>query len=1519
MKKTLLLVLVLLPFLGISQNVDFVQWNGSTDLVPTVLNNYVEASNVTGAGFSNGNPTPTYDGIEGTNWSSSSTIDVNRYFQITLNPILNGRILLNEIQFTYKGNASSYEVRYSKQANFSSPVTLTTVTNAATNNTPTSGNLSGLNIAVNAGEKIYIRFYAYNGTTWKLMNNNLLKLRGSFVQNPSPMNGTYIIGSAAGASFATLTSAVRALNSVGVSGAVNLMLDNTTYNVSTGETFPLVINPYTGNTSYKVTFKPNTGRTVTIESSNSNNSTEAVFKLNGVDNVVFDGSNTTNGTTKNLTIYNNNQSNNNRSVIWIASQNNSNGANSNEIKNLILRQYARGTYDYSVGIFAGGTSSVTSTAETANSSNIINNVTFTGAGLPIYLEGNSNSLSTGWKIQNNTIGGTTNTNKPHVGIRLNNAKDYEVSQNTISGILRSNSNGPTDHNAGISIYGTSNGAIFGNKISDVYETVGNTAYCAGIYVDSGNNSIYNNFINNIRTSAADDNNYNFQYKGHGIYINSGSSNKIYHNTIVMDNTSAGGRSSCLYIANGSNIGIKNNIFYSSQTIGTQYLIFSNTAHTAITEFDNNDYFLKSSGTLSNRLSSGTYTTLAQWKAVSSAKEQNSINVEPKFISTIDFHLEQNTNSSALHAKGAPIASITTDIDNEVRSTTAPDMGADEIIVCEQGDQTAFGINSWIGYVYKWTGTVPNPAVTAGPATATNVFIGNVTEPRIFDRNIGTGTVRGVTTNICGSAPADNFFVRYKMQTTTTAGTYNFTIGGDDGVRLYIDGVLINVAPANSYAIHSYTTYAAQVTLTAGTHSFILEYFENAQDSRVSFSYGEIKGDVALPYGENKWNVYGFSTADINLPAYSYAGMYVDNSLNVNTQTSWNKNSSPSTYSGWQGAPIGVDQFTITYKRHGFTCGSYQIQLVNCDDVGEIYIDEVKVYTQNGYTNTSTPIRTAPYALNKDSKVEIRLREDGGDANIAVSFVPVPNVYDGTTAPASGSPITITSNTTISTDLNVCSCTINAGVILTVPKGRTLNVEETTIVGTGGKLLIEDGGSFLQKSTASDAYQGAMNSFELKRKTTPISRYDFTFWSSPVTLASNFTLHDLSPDTLADKYYIYNPSSGWVIDYGGTSTKMVPGEGYNVRAPQTFDINLNAIYETTFKGLPNNGNVTVNPVGGKWNIVGNPYPSAIDGVKFIQNTDVGAVYFWTHANKPVYNSGSNTYKYATTDYTTFNLTGTAGPDFPGSVTSTGNIGAGQGFFVKSPSGNPIVFTNDMRVAGNNSNFYKTAQTAELERNRLWLNFTNTEGAFKQALVGYVEGASDSWDVNYDAVTLNGNNFIDFYSINEAKKLTIQGRALPFEESDIVPLGYRTTITGEFTIAIDHVDGIFTNQNVYLEDKVTGKIQDLKVGNYTFSTAIGTFSDRFTIRYTNKTLGNDDFETIEGGLLVSVKNKVIGVTSAKENIKEVNIYDISGRLLYSKNKVDSAELSISNLQSSNQVLLVKVTLENDAQVTKKIIFN
>ncbi|MCY1187759.1 hypothetical protein D9M73_287790 [compost metagenome] len=72
-------------------------------------------------------------------------------------------------------------------------------------------------------------------------------------------------------------------------------------------------------------------------------------------------------------------------------------------------------------------------------------------------------------------------------------------------------------------------------------------------------------------------------------------------------------------------------------------------------------------------------------------------------------------------------------------------------------------------------------------------------------------------------------------------------------------------------------------------------------------------------------------------------------------------------------------------------------------------------------------------------------------------------------------------------------------------------------------------------------------------------------------------------------------------------------------------------------------------------------------------------------------------------------------------------------------------------------------------------------------------------------------------------------------------------------------------------------------------------------------------------MSVKDGVVKITSSKEALKEVNIYNVGAQLLYTKTKVNLSELVISNLHSSDQALLVKITLENGHAFTNKIIYS
>jgi hypothetical protein len=402
--------------------------------------------------------------------------------------------------------------------------------------------------------------------------------------------------------------------------------------------------------------------------------------------------------------------------------------------------------------------------------------------------------------------------------------------------------------------------------------------------------------------------------------------------------------------------------------------------------------------------------------------------------------------------------------------------------------------------------------------------------------------------------------------------------------------------------------------------------------------------------------------------------------------------------------------------------------------------------------------------------------------------------------------------------------------------------------------------------------------------------------------------------------------------------MIAGKGYIARARygQSGENNQQFTPEkkwpATFSGVPNNGTISVTDcVAGKYCLLGNPYPSAIDADKFLSaNSSVleGTLYFWTH-NTPLANNAYNS-----DDYASYNTTGSVRVGNIGiggeniSNRPSGKIAAGQGFFAKAKATAIVTFNNSMRVGDGgtplvNTQFFRTSNTKaktanSIEKHRVWLNVSNTQGVFKQTLVGYVTDATNGYDSRFDGESMNGNTYTDFYSINENKNLTIQGRAVPFDENDTVPLGFKTTIAGSFTIDIDEVDGLLTNQAVYLEDKVTNTVSNLKNGNYTFTTDKGTFNDRFVLRYTDKTLGTAAVEKPANQILVTIQNKQIKITSLAEPIEKVFVYDVSGKQCYQKIAVNNTELLITTLAPSHQILLVKTVLQNGKSSTKKLLF-
>jgi hypothetical protein len=525
------------------------------------------------------------------------------------------------------------------------------------------------------------------------------------------------------------------------------------------------------------------------------------------------------------------------------------------------------------------------------------------------------------------------------------------------------------------------------------------------------------------------------------------------------------------------------------------------------------------------------------------------------------------------------------------------------------------------------------------------------------------------------------------------------------------------------------------------------------------------------------------------------------------------------------------------------------------------------------------------------------------------------------------------NTSTNGDVIACECQINTGRIVTITDGGYVQ-SAGRIVNNGG-LIVENNGSLVQL----DDY--AVNTGNATvRRTANIRRLDYVYWSSPV---ASFPVLNISPSTPAAVVFKWLPTiAGNFGNWTNANEIMVRGKGYIVRGPSTFNNTIQP-FNAAFVGVPNNGiftptierggytgggypsptnpAITVTANDDNFNLLGNPYPSAISALDFLtENTNIeGSVRIWTHGllpdvafNDPFYNNFG--YNYSPNDYIVHNGTGTVS----GPLGFNGFIASGQGFFVLMNDGaaatETVTFKNSMRnvVHANNQFFRQSNQIQGEEDFKIWLDFIPQNGNPVRTLVGYVDGATNEKDRLFDASTkVDGSS--KMYSLIDNKPFIIQGRA-PFDENDRVAMGYNTTAAGRFTIAIADVVGL-GDKKVYLVDKLLNIIHDLTENPYEFDSESGVFDVRFELRFVNEILSNPDFDTITSSVIAYGSDGQLNVKSTLQKITEVSVYDVLGRIIHTQKDQLTNEF-VSNVNFTKQTVIVQIKLENGQVVTKKL---
>ncbi len=534
--------------------------------------------------------------------------------------------------------------------------------------------------------------------------------------------------------------------------------------------------------------------------------------------------------------------------------------------------------------------------------------------------------------------------------------------------------------------------------------------------------------------------------------------------------------------------------------------------------------------------------------------------------------------------------------------------------------------------------------------------------------------------------------------------------------------------------------------------------------------------------------------------------------------------------------------------------------------------------------------------------------------------------------------------------------------LTVKTGHFAEAGKNLTVGTGSILEIEDDATFVQTDETGIVTNNGTT--RVLKTSTPFVQYDYTYWSSPIvgeTKSSVFV--DNNPNRVftfsASQFLdLYNEDAsggtGYPQSVGASDTfdddgnvwsipapaaVLSPGKGYIAMGPTPMGPTGQSIVftENGANGRLNNGVIPItvakdiyNTTGltgaptfhNNINLLGNPYASAIDLVELKADNNTlltGTFYFWTHKTPiSVANPGPWLFNFTNNDYVTYTVgTGGNASSCSGCPIPDRYVDSGQGFFASVTDNGTINFNNSQRVSANNANFYRPATA---NQDKIWLNFDAANGETRQTLIGFIEGSTSEYNPYYDGARLENGSGFDFYSYipsNPSQRLAVQGLE-PFNDQKIIPLGMEIITSGNHKISIDHTEGLFsTGQTIYLQDNVSNIIHDFANGDYVFANDIGdAITNRFLIRFTNPSLGINAVASQNNSVVVASKNEKINIKSNLLKIENVFIYDILGRELLHKTKINAFDISL-DAKWSKQALIVKVVLENEQVVTKKIV--
>ena len=454
---------------------------------------------------------------------------------------------------------------------------------------------------------------------------------------------------------------------------------------------------------------------------------------------------------------------------------------------------------------------------------------------------------------------------------------------------------------------------------------------------------------------------------------------------------------------------------------------------------------------------------------------------------------------------------------------------------------------------------------------------------------------------------------------------------------------------------------------------------------------------------------------------------------------------------------------------------------------------------------------------------------------------------------------------------------------------TLNDQVLSVYGTllcngplntaGNLTLLSDAsGTALVDGSGTGTITGAVT----MQRYLPVA-FGYKYFSSPFQAATVAEFgEEVDLTYWFPNFYRYDESrtsSGWVA-YNDPAGILEPMMGYSANfgsagSPDTVNVSGELNNGPMSVTLYNNNNTYTQGI----NLVGNPYPSAIDW---------DAVSGWTRTNIDnaiYYFNASATDQYGGT-YSSY-VNGISSDGVASNV-----IPSMQGFLVHVSDGAyPVSATlgvdNPVRINDRTQYFAKSTSSMKntgVPLLRMGIVFKDDSLSMDPFVVYVDEEASPGFDPELDAKKLLNTDFNvpNLYSILPGgEQLSISAIPVILQEWTVIPLGLKTNREGALVFSLTEIDAYFSKHELFFHDKLTGIREKLNTGfTYEVQLAAGTYNERFYIEMQDLTVGTGEQAVPEEAFSAYAARGVIRarVIRMDGNMGLLKLYGLDGRMVF-----------------------------------------